>query len=495
MKNTKPAGFFVLGFLAVVLAGCFNPITAVPPQTGNPLTDPFTFEIVIGEDGSARTTVGPDSDRIKAGLYNIAQLVVMDTETKNIVCVAEDRKPNEASAAAKLGFNNITFGKTYAFLILLGHWERDYSSETDATYKYKETKSPTLLAAGFTSRLVTGSATITVSMWPLVVDTTFTTTDTDVAVASQTVQPSVTSYVPSKPSLFPVDWTVTWTIPHNTSTKAAAFTKLLEAQQVQTGASALPTSLSVKTKKTIVTGDGIMGTAGVTTTSTTTTGNTITLDIKSYTAGITQLGTSKAVNFNLEYVPFNITAGASWTSFNSSSNFDLNGEPPVWIIRNGINDEAQDANTSFAASANWKSGTNGNGAVSFGIAADTTGTALTISDESFYGPNTTDQPYIDFKTGGYTTGTAKVYYAVVQRDPGTPDVWTTAPECSEYTANLGSLVASSDTKHSKMVTLPGLASNNYDIYLVAQKGGKVSNVVGINTKKGSISIELPWGTE
>jgi hypothetical protein len=53
--------FFLGGILAsLLLAGCFDPITAAPPKTG----DPFTVGIMIGKDGSARTVAGPDSDRI-----------------------------------------------------------------------------------------------------------------------------------------------------------------------------------------------------------------------------------------------------------------------------------------------------------------------------------------------------------------------------------------------------------------------------------------------
>ncbi|MDR2742926.1 MAG: hypothetical protein LBB98_12350, partial [Treponema sp.] len=70
MKNSKLAHFFALGCLlpgyllpgflaALLLAGCFNPITAIPPKTGDPVTDPFTIDIMIGKDGSARTVAGP----------------------------------------------------------------------------------------------------------------------------------------------------------------------------------------------------------------------------------------------------------------------------------------------------------------------------------------------------------------------------------------------------------------------------------------------------
>jgi hypothetical protein len=43
MRYTRLPGFFALGFLAFLLQGCFNPITADPPQQSSP-ADPFTMK-------------------------------------------------------------------------------------------------------------------------------------------------------------------------------------------------------------------------------------------------------------------------------------------------------------------------------------------------------------------------------------------------------------------------------------------------------------------
>jgi hypothetical protein len=58
----------------------------------------------------------------------------------------------------------------------MGLWDRDYEVEAEAQddlYKYTDNP-PTLLAAGLKEQTVTGSGKVTVTMWPIVVDTVFT---------------------------------------------------------------------------------------------------------------------------------------------------------------------------------------------------------------------------------------------------------------------------------------------------------------------------------
>jgi hypothetical protein len=73
-----------------------------------------------------------------------------------------------------------------------------------------------------------------------------------------------------------------------------------------------------------------------------------------------------SVNFNLEYVPFNVTTPKAWEKRDKDSNFTLDGKTglPVWIIRNGLNEEAQDEKTAFDARLE---GSNGNGAAAFKV--------------------------------------------------------------------------------------------------------------------------------
>ncbi|MDR0386767.1 MAG: hypothetical protein LBH57_01900, partial [Treponema sp.] len=61
MKTVKLTGFLSVGILALLLAGCFNPISVVPLGTvDNPLAEPFSVDIMIGPDTVARSVAGPD---------------------------------------------------------------------------------------------------------------------------------------------------------------------------------------------------------------------------------------------------------------------------------------------------------------------------------------------------------------------------------------------------------------------------------------------------
>ncbi|MDR0759905.1 MAG: hypothetical protein LBF74_07320 [Treponema sp.] len=51
---------FLSGVLAALLAGCFSPITAVPPQPQDGGPAPFTVDVLIG-GGGARSIAGPDA--------------------------------------------------------------------------------------------------------------------------------------------------------------------------------------------------------------------------------------------------------------------------------------------------------------------------------------------------------------------------------------------------------------------------------------------------
>jgi hypothetical protein len=59
----------------------------------------------------------------------------------------------------------------------MGHWERDYDAEKNAEDgKYQYTADPpALLAAGLKEQEIKGSGKVTVTMWPIEVDTVFTT--------------------------------------------------------------------------------------------------------------------------------------------------------------------------------------------------------------------------------------------------------------------------------------------------------------------------------
>jgi hypothetical protein len=202
-------------------AACFNPITAIPPKQNDLNIDPFTVDILIGLDSAdARSIAGPDADRIKGDLRNILQLVVLNA-SGDIIAFDEVRRQSDAEPDALLRIDSVPFGDTYHFLLLMGHWNRDYTEETGETYKYTSDP-PTLLAAGLKTQLVSGSGKITVTMWPIVVDTEFT-------VGNLSAGPVVNTGKPGKVTLHPVEWNVSWTIKRGL--KGNGLTDLIAAQK------------------------------------------------------------------------------------------------------------------------------------------------------------------------------------------------------------------------------------------------------------------------
>jgi hypothetical protein len=62
MKTAKR--LFLFGVLTALLAGCFIPITAAPPQPHDENPDAFTVDVLI-RGGGARSFAGPDFGQIK----------------------------------------------------------------------------------------------------------------------------------------------------------------------------------------------------------------------------------------------------------------------------------------------------------------------------------------------------------------------------------------------------------------------------------------------
>ncbi|MDR2741710.1 MAG: hypothetical protein LBB98_06095 [Treponema sp.] len=515
MKNSKLLRFFskdckqhdsllpdclLPGFLAAfLLAGCFNPITAIPPKSGDPVTDPFTVDIFIGKDGSARSVAGPDSAQIKGSIRNFMQLIVVDDDNKAIVAFGEDRRINDEDTEGVLSINSIAFDRNYHFLLLMGHWERD--DNYDENYKYydgtngHDFRPPTLLAAGLKKAKVTGSGKISVVMWPIVVDTVFSTDD-----GNLTAAPVITTGNPGKVTLrHPVDWNVIWTIKQGAT--GNGFTDLVKAQQV-IPAYAEEEALQLKSKpQTMVRIGAENGTWTPIGDEAALNGKIITQPIKTYTSGITKIGTEGSVNFKLEYIPFNLkgTEGTNpWNKYDGESIFDLSKGGPVWIIRNGVNDETQKDDTDFTKFGN-KAGYNGNGAVRFVIAPKTpaNGSTLKIEDGKFLGPGESKPattPNISFTTGGYE-GEAEVYYAVVEKGH--------IPDHSDYTGKLNSVAATVipsppdlPEPHKQQITLlENQVGGGYDVYVIIYKDGEVSDHIVINTAAGDEDVDWIWGDE
>jgi hypothetical protein len=479
----KPFGFFAAGILAVLLAGCFNPITVIPPKSAdNPLAEPFSVNILIGKDTAPRSIAGPSTERIKGDIRNIIQLIVVDNHG-TIVAFDEARRKNNADKDAELRIEAIPFNETYHFLLLMGHWERLDTQEAAAAggdYVYAAGP-PTLLAAGLKDQYITGSGKITVTMWPIIVDTTFTS-------EGQTAALTVNAGKPGTVSLTPVDWDVTWTIKRALLGNSSGLADLVNAQKI-TGAG---DTLQLNDVPQTIAG-GTWTNVGTTPTLS---GNVITRSIGSYTNGFGKIGTTGSVNFRLEYVPFNLIESGAWSIVHETDTaFDLSERGPVWIIRNGVNDLAQTDTTDFNSFRHIPGqnetittpNANGNGAVRFRVAPKTPesgGSTLVVKDGGFLGPKTT--PKITFTTDGYN-GTAAVYYAAVPHVEGNT---VSPPDYSAYTL-LNNAVRARE-KREETITVPD-ANKNYYIYVIAYKDEEVSNPLIINTMEGGLTGDWIWG--
>jgi hypothetical protein len=474
MKTVQ--GLVAVGILAiVVLAGCFSPVGAGQEEAkGFPageVIEPFTVEIPIGGRGE-RAVAGPSGENIKkkmSGLLNMAQLVVVK-EGGGIVFLGEVRQQAADEEGAVLKVENISYGEEYHFLLLMGYWDRTGDTYTAGV-------APTLLAAGYASKQITGATTLSITMVPVVVDTEFITGDTDVPAGYRNIPP----IRGGKATLVPVDWNVKWTI-QNEHNDSGLTRPLLRAQAGLGGSN---TALAVRSKKIVKNAGSAGSSVDEVSGGSVGTDGSITGSIKDLTAGVGKIGMEGWVNVNVEYVPFNLSDG--WIGYNEISNFDLSGgKVPGWIIRNGINDAGQDGSTDFGNFGG--SGKNGNGAVVFGVAAAPAGTgypAPELTDVSFFGPSSTQTPYIEFKAGGYTTGTADLYYAVTNQgtDAIPPAAWI----------KYGNAISPNDAIQSMQAVLPGdYATKDYDVSLVLLKGGAVSDTVTVNTKTGGVTVGVTW---
>jgi hypothetical protein len=404
---------------------------------------------------------------------------------------------SDGDTGAELRIESIPFGETYNFLLLMGHWERNYPQGSSEHYVYEENVLPTLLATGLKEQTVTGSGKVTVTMWPLIVDTVFT------AAGKDSVEPVVTGGKPGEAGLLPVNWNVTWTIKRALTGSAGGLTALVDAQKKipgQSNATALllKSGPAIKLRVPGTTGPE----SGPETPALTLNGNLVSGSIGAYTNGFAKIGTTGAVNFEMEYVPFNLAGTGNpnpWTGFDERSAFDLSGtNVPVWIIRNGVNDLAQNNDTNFAAFHHigdaGMDAANGNGAVRYSIAPKTsTGTGdgsdkLVVKDGEFLGPSGSSTPEIAFTTGGYEVNEeAEVYYAVVAKGA--------KPGYSDYIP-LNPPVGVGPGDHKKQISLDeDQVGEDCDIYVIIYKDGEVSEPEIINTAAGGGGLDWIWGDE
>jgi hypothetical protein len=476
---------------------------------------------------ASRAVAGPEADRISGGkIRNTAQVVAVNAETKNIAAFDEARRKNEDEGGVTLAVN-VETGKTYHFLVLLGFWERKYADEAQGGgYKYDEGKLPTLLAAGFVGNRQIGSneKNIEITMCPLVVDTKFVPGSGS---GLQEVQPRVGE----ESLLVPAAWEINWEIQKGKYGKSG-FEFLLAARETINAGAGDP---GFKYLKRVL--NGVPEDAAL---------NSVVGDLISLSLGTLAEDDTGSVNFNLGYVPFGLTGGGYWEAFKErKSPFDLASGGPVWVIRNGVNDEAQDGSTSFSAA--WNGTTvNGNGALAYRVLdpdldedgdgvsnkkeleagtdpgnADTDGDGFSdgmetdngfdpLDDEDYPGDDNSksddlkitgltienrmdERLDIVFTTGGYAgTETANGYYGVVKAGPA-----ALAPELKDYKNKSPDYFKdmAPGLQSKKRVILPGNydePNDGYDVYVVIMKGGKVSAPVKINSKDAKPGMAIIW---
>jgi hypothetical protein len=311
------------GTAAVVPAG--GGAAAGVSATGVSLDE---FTITLGIGGGSRAAAGPGAGTIRYGkILNTAQVIVADAEG-NVVYFAQDRRANNSDNDIEISAK-VQAGETYHFLVLMGHTERNYSGEEpDNEYQYQDA-APTLLAAGFTTAAVTGDGqAITIAMKPLVVDTVF-------SYSGVTAPAALPDGVRLPQG---VAAAVTWKLTNG-------LTPLINAQKaVRSGAGDKLGAVKITTtvRKNTNTNDDV-------------TANNVLLSGADDNEISAAVSTAAAVSagsayFNLTYAPFNLTDGSVWTgkSFNVTNvKVDASGVPQ-WIIRNGINNDAQNGDTAFA---------------------------------------------------------------------------------------------------------------------------------------------------
>jgi hypothetical protein len=497
MKLGKFSCLLGLGLAIALLAGCFNPVGLTSTATDAVFDDgSFEVEIAIGQ---SRSVLGGTVAQIREGqnLYNYLQLVVID-ENGNIVAYDDDKRIASNSPAGTLYIDSIEFAKEYRFLLLFGDLPRDYASETpdsngNVTYVYSAGAIPTLMAAGYKKQYIEGESTVTISMWPLAIDTQI-----------QQIGQSWSDPTPTGAytEIFQGNGNgmVKWDIGNSqgaTGTGPSTGNGLQVLINAQGGGS----SLSNITRKYYID-------SSQTGTNVSSTSKEFEYNLPSLNA-MTDIGTEYGVSFNIEYVPFNIVAPTAWSDFTASV-------VPRWIIRNGLNDARQNSQTDFAKVGKHSSGYNfkdynGNGGIWLKVketlgfedndnngipdgADDNNGDGFPdapgssdVNQYLIYGGRYLGSGSIAFGTKGYT-GTAQVYYLVAE---DTSYSASTPPAYDQFDQLLGNYAVA--VSHSGTVTVPSSFSNPV-IWLAFIKDGKVSNRIKIKTGSGNIDIGWGWGS-
>ncbi|MDR2245479.1 MAG: hypothetical protein LBE17_02205 [Treponema sp.] len=520
MQKIKTVAILAFGLVAVLLAGCFSPVEVASGREEKPVAldnQPFPVSIYYGSEAArAAVPAGATAANIRNGLYNFMQLVVVD-EKGGILDVQEKRQVKSSDSHVVFYIQELPKGSVN-FLLLMGYWDRDFGKETTdggvTTYAYNTGVNPVLLASGFqTADVPTEDRKVTITMWPIVTYAEFTRDPQGNPVKFESGV---------KPELAPgVAWKLDWAISKNGGMEKNGLEPLITAQQALPGVS--ESTLLVRGKKNVV--DGAAAQTGGTTTD-----YRFSLD-PGPANEVHHIGKPHWVNFNLEYVPFNLASPSVWLPYNNTSFFDLSTGAPVWVIRNGLNDRPQDENTTFVPDA-LGAGKNGNGGVLASVKAVSgwdgdnnkdgcpdnpepnpdvpklpnwaENTDLLLYDGSYHGPKE-NKAFITFRTHGYA-GSVEIFYAVVKK--GTYGANNFVPY-GEFTRSLTNAVDGTGTFKAGdlCASLVSIPDANYpytgneqiwEVWLVFSADGKVSNRIAIEISKtniipSGIGIHPVWG--
>ncbi|MFP3090503.1 hypothetical protein LQZ21_09275 [Treponema sp. TIM-1] len=500
MKITKPAVLVIFGILAALLAvGCSNPSFPLGggagdagPETysgpGIDLDRPFTVTFTLGQSDTARSVAGPDANRIymtgATGIRNFVQLVVVDTASKEIKGFAEDRKTSGNNNEFTLTLDNLARGKEYAFLLLMGHWEHNGS------YVYSEDEAPTLLCAGLRKQEVniTGDTVVTITMYPITVDTKFSGSDGD---KNLTAEPKIVDGDPDAAYLVPGSWHVKWTVQRAVEGTNGFEKALIPAQKIIDTAAG---DLKIKEKRIILSIADVESVVS--------SGGGTTVESFSHFIGLIDAESEiakkgGAVNFNLEYVPFGLADADKWSGLGSNYNTLSSSGYPVWIIRNGLNDKRQDTQTNFKTFGESGSVANGKGAVEFGVwppqqppTQPPAGNTLEVYRGFFGKDDEPDdgeyQPSIVYGTRGYD-GNAVAWYAVVAEN--------IPPDQRDYNLLDGEVEVASDHP-GQLIVNPDWWQRDYWVYVIISKDGQVSPPFVIyHDSSNNVTITGAWAIE
>jgi hypothetical protein len=370
MNGHIGAAALVLGGIlaaAALLWGCLNPLSmdapagnaagSVEPGTGEAEGD-FTFILrvgVAGGEAEPRDIVGPRSGDIRFGnIRNIVQVIVVDSFGE-VADFQQAIRKNDDEVSTTIYIKNLFPGQRYHFLVLAGYRDRNYDKESPGgNYDFKTTD-PTLLAAGFLPDWERGSGnTVTIAMKFLTVDTVFTykTKDNTVVNLDAKLPSDGDNWLPTDA----VDPKIVWKLSAGLSNLLAARNQIIKQPPVITNVGELFLTQKTYTEKD----DWVDASSNMVDDD-----MTLTLDI----APPSDPSIAPVAAFNLTgYVPFGFDIDIMNT-FKELSD-DKTEDPLSWIVRNGVNDEAQVTETVFPNPGGptnpiWDNTLNGNGGIPY----------------------------------------------------------------------------------------------------------------------------------